>query len=114
MDLTLTDDQRAIEDSVGRITARFGDDYWSECDSTPRFPAEFHKAMADGGWMGIAMPPEYGGAGLGVTEAALMMHKSHKAAAGFRRPLPFTSICSGRMRLSCMAPMNKKRGSCRR
>lgn len=83
MDIELTDDQRAIEDNVGRITARFGDDYWSECDSTPRFPVEFHKAMADGGWLGIAMPPEYGGAGLGVTEAALMMHTVTQGGGGF-------------------------------
>ncbi len=47
-----------IEDGIARICARFGDDYWSECDTDARFPHEFHKAMADAGWLGIAMPEE--------------------------------------------------------
>ena len=74
MDILLNEDQRAIEDGVGKICARFGDDYWTECDGAPRFPHEFHKAMADGGFLGITMPEELGGSGLGVTEAAIMMH----------------------------------------
>ncbi|HXM00732.1 MAG TPA: acyl-CoA dehydrogenase family protein [Rhizomicrobium sp.] len=80
---TTTPDQRAIEDSVARICAGFGDDYWTECDQAPRFPLEFHKAMADGGWLGIAMPVEFGGAGLGVTEAAIMMAAVTKGGGGF-------------------------------
>ncbi len=74
MDITLSEDQRAIEDGVAKICSRFGDDYWTECDSAPRFPHEFHKAMADAGFLGITMPVELGGSGLGVTEAAVMMH----------------------------------------
>ncbi|HEY2069767.1 MAG TPA: acyl-CoA dehydrogenase family protein [Rhizomicrobium sp.] len=79
----MTTDHRAIEDSVARICARFGDDYWSECDTDARFPQEFHKAMADGGWLGIAMPAELGGAGLGVTEAAIMMQTVTRGGGGF-------------------------------
>ncbi len=74
MDISLNEDQRAIEDGVAKICSRFGDDYWSECDTTPRFPLEFHKAMADAGFLGITMPEELGGSGLGVSEAAVMMH----------------------------------------
>jgi len=74
MDISLNEDQRAIEDGVAKICSRFGDDYWGECDTTPRFPMEFHKAMADAGFLGIAMPEELGGSGLGVSEAAVMMH----------------------------------------
>jgi acyl-CoA dehydrogenase len=44
-------------------------------DEDGHFPAEFHRAMADGGWLGLTMPEEYGGAGLGVTEAMCMMHE---------------------------------------
>ena len=73
MDITLSADHRAIDESVARIAARFGDDYWTECDQAPRFPHEFHKAMAEAGWLGITMPVELGGAGLGVTEATIMM-----------------------------------------
>ncbi|HEX3672729.1 MAG TPA: acyl-CoA dehydrogenase family protein [Rhizomicrobium sp.] len=79
----MTADHRAIEDSVAKICAGFGDDYWSECDETPRFPSEFHRAMADAGWLGIAMPEELGGAGLGVTEAAIMMAAVTRGGGGF-------------------------------
>jgi acyl-CoA dehydrogenase len=79
----MTTDHHAIEDSVGKICARFTDDYWSERDSDARFPHEFHKAMAEGGWLGIAMPTELGGAGLGVTEAAIMMQAVTKGGGGF-------------------------------
>src|SRR5579871_1595801 len=83
MDITLSPDHRAIEENVGRITARFGDDYWTACDQAPRFPHEFHKAMADAGWLGITMPVELGGAGLGVTEAAIMMHAVARGGGGY-------------------------------
>jgi len=71
--LARTPDQEAIRDAVKAICDRFDDDYWREKDETGTFPHEFSKAIAEAGWLGIAMPTEYGGAGLGVTEAALMM-----------------------------------------
>ncbi len=83
MDISLSEDQRAIHDGVSKICARFGDDYWTECDQAPRFPEEFHKAMAEAGWLGITMPEELGGAGLGVTEAAIMMHAVTSGGGGF-------------------------------
>jgi acyl-CoA dehydrogenase len=75
MEIALNEDQRAVQDGVARIVSRFSDDYWTECDSEARFPHEFHQAMAEAGWLGITMPEELGGAGLGVTEAAIMMHE---------------------------------------
>jgi acyl-CoA dehydrogenase len=74
MDFSLTEEQQAICDEVRKTCAPFDDDYWLEHDDTAEFPFEFHRAIADGGWLGIAMPEEFGGAGLGATEAALMMH----------------------------------------
>lgn len=74
MDFSLTSEQQAICDSVHKICAVFDDDYWLERDRTGEFPSDFYQAIADGGWLGIAMPEAYGGSGLGVTEAALMMH----------------------------------------
>ncbi|NQV81177.1 MAG: acyl-CoA/acyl-ACP dehydrogenase [Alphaproteobacteria bacterium] len=74
MDFSLNDDQRAIQDAVGRIAARFDETYWLTRDREGGFPHEFANAMAQDGWLGIAMPQAYGGAGLGITEAALMMH----------------------------------------
>ena len=82
MDISLNEDHRAIQDGVAKICSAFGDDYWTECDSAPRFPHEFHKAMADAGYLGITMPVEVGGSGLGVTEAAIMMHQVAQGGGG--------------------------------
>ena len=73
MDFDLTDDQQSLLDGITGTLQPFDDAYWLDCDRAARFPVEFVRAMAEGGWLGIALPEEYGGAGLGVTEAALMM-----------------------------------------
>src|SRR5258708_21210150 len=80
--LPTEDERNAIREGVRAVVSRFGDDYWLERDEDGRFPHEFHRAMAEAGWLGITMPEEYGGAGLGVTEAAIMMHEvaSHGGA----------------------------------
>jgi len=78
----LTDEQRAIRDGVAAVCRRFGDEYWAECDREERFPREFHRAMAQDGWLGVTMPEEYGGAGLGVTEAAIVMHTVASSGGG--------------------------------
>ncbi|MCW5657675.1 MAG: acyl-CoA/acyl-ACP dehydrogenase [Burkholderiaceae bacterium] len=75
MDFSVSAEQRAIRDGVGAVVRRFDDDYWLARDDDGEFPHAFHQAMAEGGWLGITMPAEYGGAGLGVTEAAIMMHE---------------------------------------
>jgi acyl-CoA dehydrogenase len=69
----LTADQQAIRDAIHRLMEPFGDDYWRERDETATFPHEFRQAVAAGGWLGIAMPEEFGGSGLGVSEAVVMM-----------------------------------------
>lgn len=75
MDFAITEDHRAIRDGVSAVVRSFDDEYWLARDEDGEFPRAFHKAMADAGWLGITMPTEYGGAGLGVTEAAIMMHE---------------------------------------
>jgi alkylation response protein AidB-like acyl-CoA dehydrogenase len=75
LNFELNDEQRTLQDTVDQICAPFDDEYWTRCDREATFPHEFFKAMADGGWIGIAMPVEYGGAGLGITEAAILMHR---------------------------------------
>jgi acyl-CoA dehydrogenase len=75
MDFSSNSDHEAIRDGVAAVMRSFGDDYWLQRDEDGEFPREFHRAMADAGWLGITMPVEYGGAGLGVTEAAVMMHE---------------------------------------
>ena len=74
MDFLLSPEQQAIIDEVQKCCRPFDDDYWAEHDNSGEFPFDFYQMMAAGGWLGIAMPEEYGGSGLGVTEAALMMH----------------------------------------
>lgn len=73
MNFALTDDQIAIRSAIEAICRNFDDDYWLKRDKDGGFPHEFHAAMAKAGWLGIAMPEAFGGAGLGITEAALMM-----------------------------------------
>ena len=75
MDFSISEDHRAIRDGVSAVVRRFDDEYWLARDDDGEFPHAFHKAMAEAGWLGITMPAEYGGAGLGVTEAAIMMHE---------------------------------------
>ena len=75
MDFSINPDHQAIRDGVGAVVRSFGDDYWLARDEDGLFPREFHRAMADGGWLGLTMPEEYGGSGLGVTEAMIMMHE---------------------------------------
>jgi len=70
---SLSADQEAIRANVQRLCTQFGDDYWLAKDRDAEFPHEFHRAFAAAGWLGIAMPELYGGAGLGIIEAALMM-----------------------------------------
>ncbi len=82
MDFSLTEEQEAIRDNVAALCAKFDDEYWHDRDRTGEFPHDFHRAMADAGWLGITMPEEYGGANLGVTEAALMMHEVAKSSGG--------------------------------
>jgi acyl-CoA dehydrogenase len=83
MTFTLTQEQLEIREAVARLCTRFGDDYWLKKDSEGGFPHEFHRAMAEGGWLGIAMPEEFGGSGLGITEAAAVMQAVAQSGAGF-------------------------------
>ncbi len=73
MTFSRTEQQEQIVDAIARICCDFDDAYWLRCEREAAFPHDFSAALAADGWLGIAMPEEYGGAGLGVTEAALMM-----------------------------------------
>jgi acyl-CoA dehydrogenase len=73
MDFSLTDEQVAIRSAVEEICVDFDDEYWLKKDREGGFPEDFYLAMATAGWLGVAMPQEYGGAGLGISEACLML-----------------------------------------
>ena len=83
MDFTLTDQQQDIVRAIEAICSDFDDSYWLMRDREGGFPEDFVQAIADGGWMGIAMPESVGGSGLGITEAALMMHAIARSGGGF-------------------------------
>ncbi|OBS01586.1 acyl-CoA dehydrogenase [Mycobacterium gordonae] len=68
-------DHEALRAGLRELLTRFDDEYWARCDCEHRFPTEFYEALAAGGWLGVAIPADYGGAGLGVTEAALLLQE---------------------------------------
>ncbi len=82
MDFALSANQESIGDAVGKICSRFDDAYWLKKDKEGGYPADFHRALADAGWLGICIPEEYGGSGLGITDAAIMMRTIAESGAG--------------------------------
>ncbi|MCX7321921.1 MAG: acyl-CoA/acyl-ACP dehydrogenase [Hyphomicrobiales bacterium] len=82
MDFALNENQESIRDTIEKICARFDDAYWLKKDKEGGFPIEFHKAIADAGYLGICIPEEYGGSGLGITDAAIMMRAISESGAG--------------------------------
>ena len=83
MDFTFSDEQQAIRDAIAKICVQFDDEFWLRKDQSAEFPGELHQALARDGWLGIAMPEEFGGAGLGITEAAIMLQTISASGAGF-------------------------------
>ncbi|MFN3257280.1 MAG: acyl-CoA dehydrogenase family protein [Ilumatobacter sp.] len=82
MDFAPDPDHEAIVDAVDAVCSQFADAYWSACDREHRFPWEFYEQMAAGGWIGIAIPTEFGGGGQGITEAALVLNRIAASGAG--------------------------------
>ena len=75
MEFTKSDDHEAIREGIRRICADFTDEYWSEKDEAHEFPWDFYNKLAEGGWVGMAIPEEYGGGGQGITEASVMLEE---------------------------------------
>lgn len=82
MDFELSEDQQLIRKGVAELAAKFDDQYWLDKDGTHEFPTEFYDAFAKGGWLGITTPEEYGGQGLGITEASLLLEEVSASGAG--------------------------------
>jgi acyl-CoA dehydrogenase len=77
----LDDDQRLIAETVRESCRDFDDEYWAACDREHRFPWDFYARMAAGGWVGIALPEEYGGGGRGISDAAVVLHEIARSGA---------------------------------
>src|SRR5882762_11718662 len=93
MDFALSEQQELIRKEVAALARTFSLDYWLEKDRTAVYPTEFVKAFADNGWLGLMIPEAYGGAGLGVTEAALMLHDICASGAGTSGASPIHFYC---------------------
>ncbi|MDW3214690.1 MAG: acyl-CoA dehydrogenase family protein [Ilumatobacteraceae bacterium] len=81
MDFTPNEDHELIADAIAARCAEFDDSYWLACEEEHRFPWDFYAAMAEDGWLGMALPEEYGGGGRGITEASILMRQIAKSGA---------------------------------
>jgi acyl-CoA dehydrogenase len=75
VEFDLTAEQEALRQQVRQLAGRFDDAYWAERDERHEFPWDFYNAFAAGGWLGIAIPEAYGGSGLGILEASLLLEE---------------------------------------
>jgi acyl-CoA dehydrogenase len=131
MEFELSDTQKEIRDAVASLCARFGNEYWRRCDEKNAYPEEFVKALSEAGWLAALIPHEYGGAGLGMLEASLILEEinrsggnavachaqmytmasilKHGSAEQKRRYLP--AIASGELRLQSFGITEPDAGS---
>lgn len=82
MDFDLSAEQTQVRNGVRELAATFSDEYWAERDDKHEFPWDFYNAFAEAGWLGIAIPEEYGGGGLGILEASLLLEEVAASGAG--------------------------------
>ncbi|KAA6414962.1 MAG: acyl- dehydrogenase [Lasallia pustulata] len=83
MELTgFSEDQLDVREAISKICSHFPDEYWAEHDESGEYPHELHAALAKDGWIGIALPQELGGAGLGISEATMMLQTISQSGAG--------------------------------
>src|ERR671922_811934 len=131
MDFSLTADQQRYRDAVREVCARFPDTYWRDLDARKQYPQEFVDALTKGGWLSVLIPAEYGGAGLGMVEACIVLEEINASGgnaaachaqlytmgallrygseAQKQRYLP--PIATGRVRLQSMAVTEPEAGS---
>ena len=83
IDFAFSEFQQSLRGAIEKICARFGDDYWLDRDRDGKFPDAFHRALAADGWLGVCIPQDHGGSGLGISEAAIMMETIAASGAGF-------------------------------
>jgi alkylation response protein AidB-like acyl-CoA dehydrogenase len=77
-----TESMHDVREAVSKICSRYTDEYWLDKDNKHEFPLDLHRDLANNGWLGICMPPEYGGSGLGISEATVMMQTISESGAG--------------------------------
>ncbi len=113
MDFSFTPEQQQIREEMLKLCSKFNDSYWLERDRTATFPEDFYRACADGNWLGIAMPEAYGGAGLGITEAALMVQAIAESGAAMSGASAVHINIFGLNPVVCTAPRRRSSACCR-
>ncbi|MCB0124053.1 MAG: acyl-CoA dehydrogenase family protein, partial [Caldilineaceae bacterium] len=68
-----------IRRGIRQLCTRYPDSYWRDLDRNQAYPTDFVRAMTEAGWLAVLIPEEYGGAGLGVTEASIILEEIHRA-----------------------------------
>ena len=81
MDFSLTPEQQQVRELTAKVCQKFDDAYWRAHDISGEYPEEFYRAIVDAGLIGIAMPAQHGGSGLGIVEAAIMMQAIAESGA---------------------------------
>src|SRR3954451_5521841 len=82
MDFELSEDQVLVQQAVAAIASRWSDEYWADVDQRHEFPWDFYRGLSEAGWLGICVPEEFGGSGLGILEASLMLEEIAASGAG--------------------------------
>ena len=131
MDFSLSQEQQAIQQAVREVCARFPDEYWRQMDAEGSYPEKFVRTLTEAGWLSVLIPAEYGGGGLGITEASIVAEEINRSGANGaachaqmytmgtllrhgseeqkRRFLP--EIAAGRLRLQAFAVTEPDSGS---
>ena len=73
MDFSPDSELENIASEARKLAGQFDDEYWSAKDVAHEFPWEYYNAFAEGGWLGIIIPEQYGGAGLGILHAGTLL-----------------------------------------
>jgi acyl-CoA dehydrogenase len=79
MDFEFSDSQKEIRTAMAALCARFGNEYWRSCDEKNAYPEEFVKTLSEAGWLAALIPSEYGGAGLGMMEASIILEEINRS-----------------------------------
>jgi acyl-CoA dehydrogenase len=79
---SFTETQLQVREAVTKLCSNFPDQFWTDIDQTQQYPHDFHRTMARDGWIGIALPTELGGGGLGISEATMLLHTISESGAG--------------------------------
>ena len=88
MDFDLPESALAVRDGVAAVAAKYDHAYWSRCEDEKRYPEEVYRDLADGGWLGLSVPEEFGGGGQGLLETAIACETRMQAPAAGSRGAP--------------------------